>query len=129
MHRVYIYIYIYICMYLPTCFSGAGCDKKSIFKQSLKGLNSEFSFSKAGFHTRVKVPSIVGCKTLPRICEMQIASSKICLLHYEQLYNIYIYSILYIYIYIYIYILAVPGHALLWLSLFKWKKKKENACF
>ena len=28
-------------------------------------------------------------------------------------------------IYIYIYILAVPGHALLWLSLFKWEKKKK----
>ena len=27
--------------------------------------------------------------------------------------------------YIYIYILAVPGHALLWLSLFKWEKKKK----
>ena len=24
------------------------------------------------------------------------------------------------------YILAVPGHALLWLSLFKWKKKKMH---
>ena len=25
----------------------------------------------------------------------------------------------------YIYILAVPDHALLWLSLFKWEKKKK----
>ena len=32
---------------------------------------------------------------------------------------------IYIYIYIYIYTLAAPGHALLWLSLFKWKKKKK----
>ena len=33
---------------------------------------------------------------------------------------------IYIYIYtIYIYILAVPGHALLWLSLFKWEKKRK----
>ena len=36
---------------------------------------------------------------------------------------------IYMYVYIYIYILAVPDHALLWRSLFKWKKKKENACF
>ena len=35
----------------------------------------------------------------------------------------------YIYIYIYIYILAVPGHVLLWLSLFKWEKKIRKCMF
>ena len=37
--------------------------------------------------------------------------------------------IIYIYIYIYIYTLVVPGHALLWLSLFKWKKKRRKCMF
>ena len=31
----------------------------------------------------------------------------------------------FIYIYIYIHILAVPGHMLLWLSLFKWAKRRK----
>ena len=37
-----------------------------------------------------------------------------------------------IYIYIYIYRLRniyAPRHSLLWLGLFKWEKKRENACF
>ena len=38
---------------------------------------------------------------------------------------VYIYIYMCVYIYMYIYILAVSGHALLWLSLFKWKKKKK----
>ena len=41
--NIYIYIYIYIYIsFLPT---GAGFDTRSIFKRSLTGLNSEFSFS------------------------------------------------------------------------------------
>ena len=39
-----IYIYIYI-LYLPTPSTWAGYDTRLIFKQSLTGLNSEFSFS------------------------------------------------------------------------------------
>ena len=44
---------------------------------------------------------------------------------------IHVHLLKFMYIYVIIYILTVPGHALLWLSLFKWgkKKKKENACF
>ena len=34
-----------------------GCDIRSIFKQSLTGLTSEFSFSKTGCHPNVKEPS------------------------------------------------------------------------
>ena len=40
--RTYIYIYIYI---YTNPSSRAGYDTRSIFKQSLTGLNSEFSFS------------------------------------------------------------------------------------
>ena len=31
-----------------------------------------------------------------------------------------------VYIYIYIYVLAIPGHALLWLNLGKWRRKKHR---
>ena len=41
---IYIYIYIYI-SYLPIPSARAGYDTRSIFKQSLTVLNSEFSFS------------------------------------------------------------------------------------
>ena len=43
-------------IYLPKQSTWAGCDTKLIFKQSLTGLHSEFSFSKTGCHTKVKVP-------------------------------------------------------------------------
>ena len=49
--RVYIYIYIYIYIY-PSARSG--CGTRSIFKRNLTKLNSEFSFSKTGSHTKVK---------------------------------------------------------------------------
>ena len=42
--HIYIYIYIYI-SYLPNPSARAGYDTRSIFKRSLAGLNSEFSFS------------------------------------------------------------------------------------
>ena len=35
-----------------------GCDTRLVFKQRLTGLNSEFSFSKIGCHTKVKEPSL-----------------------------------------------------------------------
>ena len=45
----YIYIYIYIYIYYMVLFTNpsarAGYDTRSIFKRSLTGLNSEFSFS------------------------------------------------------------------------------------
>ena len=36
----------------------AGWDKRSLCKQSLTGLNSEFSFSLTGWHTKAKEPSL-----------------------------------------------------------------------
>ena len=42
---IYIYIYIYIYTNLPNPSARAGYDTRSIFKRSLTGLNSEFSFS------------------------------------------------------------------------------------
>ena len=63
------------------------CETTSIFKLSLTGLNSEFSFSEASCHTKVKEPSlpyylsiagerIVGCILYVKVlvlCEMPIA--------------------------------------------------------
>ena len=41
----YYYYYYYCCSYLPNPSTRAGYDTRSIFKRSLTGLNSEFSFS------------------------------------------------------------------------------------
>ena len=41
-------------MYLPNPSAEAGCDTRSILLWSLTDLNSEFSFSKISFHTKVK---------------------------------------------------------------------------
>ena len=59
---IYIYIYIYICicicMYLPSPSARAGCDTGLIFKQSLTGFDSDFSFSKNGCLTKAEEPSL-----------------------------------------------------------------------
>ena len=69
----------------------AGYDTRSIFKRSLTGLNSEFSFSKTSCLTKVEEPSlpyylsiaggrIIGFLPFPRVlvlCEMQSVSSRI----------------------------------------------------
>ena len=69
----------------------AGYDTRSIFKRSLTGLNSEFSFSYISCLTKAEEPSlpyylpiaggkIIGFIPFPRIlvlCEMQLASSRI----------------------------------------------------
>ncbi len=69
----------------------AGYDKRSIFKQSLTGFNSEFSFSYASCLTKAEEPSrsyylpiaggrIIGFIPSPRVlvlCEMQSVSSRI----------------------------------------------------
>ena len=71
-------------------FAQGRCNLRSIFKQSLTGLNLEFSFSLTGCHTKVKDPGwpyylliargrIVGFISFPRILvlyQMQTASSK-----------------------------------------------------
>ena len=68
-----------------------GSDTRSIFKRSLTGLNSEFSFSKTGCLTKTEEPSlpyylsiaegiIIGFILFPRVlelCEIQSASSRI----------------------------------------------------
>ena len=69
----------------------AGCDTRSIFKQSLTGLNSEFSFSLTSCLTKAEEPSlpyylpiaggrIIGFIPFPRVlvlCKMQLVSSRI----------------------------------------------------
>ena len=77
--------------YLPNPSARVGYDTKSIFKQSLTGLNSEFSFSKTSCFTKAEEPSlsyylpiaggrIIGFIPFPRVlvlCEMQSISSRI----------------------------------------------------
>ena len=51
----YIYIYIYIYIYVFIIPSAqTECDKRSIFKWNLTGLNTEFSFSLTDCQTRAK---------------------------------------------------------------------------
>ena len=65
-------------MNLPNPSDRPGCDIRSIFKRSVTGLNSEFSVSEIGWHTKVKEPSsfnyllraggrIVGFIPLPKV--------------------------------------------------------------
>ena len=90
---VYIYACVYVCLhiyiYLPNLSEQAGCDTSSIFKQSITGLNLEFSFFQTGCHTKVKEISLpcfllkagertVGIIPFSRIllpCEIETASS------------------------------------------------------
>ena len=56
---IYIYIYIYnicVCVCIYQSFVRAGCNK--INKRSLRGLNSEFSFSETGCHAKAKEPNL-----------------------------------------------------------------------
>ena len=53
-----IYIYIYIYIYINS-FTRVGRDTKSIFKSTLIGLNSEFSFSVISCHTKFKGLSLL----------------------------------------------------------------------
>ena len=60
---IYIYIYIYICVCVCVCvcnnsFWRAGCYTSSIFKWSLTGLKSEFSFSWIDCPTKANEPSL-----------------------------------------------------------------------
>ena len=77
--------------YLPNPSARAGYDTRSIFKRSLTGLNSEFSFSYTSCLTKAKEPNpsyylpiaggrIIGFIPFPRVlvlCEMQSVSSRI----------------------------------------------------
>ena len=108
--HAYIYIYIYIYTHTNTnkhiygvskkgnafffsihIYSPLHLGTKSIFKRSLTGLNSEFSFSYTKFLTKAEEPSlpyylpiaggrIIGFIPFPRVlvlCEMQSVSSRI----------------------------------------------------
>ena len=77
--------------YLPNPSARAGYDTRSIFKRSLTGLNSKFSFSKTSCLTKAEEPSlpyylpiawgrIIGFIPFTRVlvlCEMQSVSSRI----------------------------------------------------
>ena len=93
-HYIYIYIYIYTHIrwsYLPNPSARAGYDTRSIFKRSLTGLNSEFSFSLTSCLTKAVELSlpyylpiaggrIIGFIPFSRVlvlCEMQSVSSRI----------------------------------------------------
>ena len=79
------------CPYLPSPSARAGYNTRSIFKRSLTGLNSEFSFSLTSCLTKAEEPSlsyylpiaggrIFGFIPFPRVlvlCEIQSASSRI----------------------------------------------------
>ena len=81
----------YIWSYLPNPSARAGYDTRSVFKQSLTGLNSEFSFSSTNCPTKAEEPSlpyylpiaggrIIGFIPFPRVlvlCEMQSIRSRI----------------------------------------------------
>ena len=60
----YIYLYICVCVCVCVCVclrtspSIAGCEIRSVFKRSLPGLNSAFSFSLIGFHNMVNEASL-----------------------------------------------------------------------
>ena len=79
------------CPTYPNPSARAGYDTRSIFKRSLTGLNSEFSFSLTSCLTKAEKPSlsyylpiaggrIIGFIPFPRVlvlCEMQSVSSRI----------------------------------------------------
>ena len=83
---IYIYIYIY-----TNPSARAGYDTRSVFKRSLTGLNSEFSFSWTSCLTKAEEPNllyylpiaggrIIGFIHFPRVlmlCEMQSVLSRI----------------------------------------------------
>ena len=78
-------------LYLPNPSARAGYDTRSIFKRSLTGFNSQFSFSWTSCLTKAEEPSlsyylpvaggrIIGFIPFPRVlvlCEIQSVSSRI----------------------------------------------------
>ena len=84
-------IYIFHLSYLPTPPLRQDMTQGQLFKQSLTGLYSEFSFSQASCLTKAEEPSlpyylpiaggrIIGFIPFPRVlvlCEMQSVSSRI----------------------------------------------------
>ena len=89
---IHVHTYVVdVYSYLPNPSVRAGYDIGSIFKRSLAGLNSEFSFSKTSCLTKAEEPSlpyylpiaggrIIGFIPFPRVLvlfEMQSVSSRI----------------------------------------------------
>ena len=88
-NHLYIYIYMCVCVCVCVCLPMPPLEqnetKCQFFKQSITGLNSDFSLFYTGCHTKVKEPSlfyhlpiaegwIVGFMPFPRVltlCEMQ----------------------------------------------------------
>ena len=80
-----------ILSYLPTPSARAGYDTRSIFKRSLTGWNSEYSFSETSWFIKAEEPNlpyylpvaggrIIGFIHFPMVlvlCEMQLVSSRI----------------------------------------------------
>ena len=73
-------------LYLPNPSAREGYDTRSIFKRSLTGLNSEFSFSKTenlgepnlSYNLSIAGGRIIRFITFPGVlCEMQSVSSRI----------------------------------------------------
>ena len=74
----------FACEYLPTIPHEQDVTQGQFFKRSLTCLYLKFSFSKSGFYTKLKEPSLhyylpiageIGCIILPRLlaqCEMQL---------------------------------------------------------
>ena len=61
--QVYIYICVCVCVHIYIYIytnpsTRAGYDTRSIFKRSLTGLNSEFSFSETRCLTKAEEPSL-----------------------------------------------------------------------
>ena len=91
-YTVYVYILLYtICIYLPTPLQMVGYVTRSVFKWSLTGLNSKFSYSETDCLTMVREPNLpnylpiagrkvtgfISFPSLLVLCEMQFASSRI----------------------------------------------------
>ena len=86
-----IYLSIYLSILFTNPSARAGYDTRSIFKRSLTGFNSEFSFSETSCLTKAEEPRlsyylpiagrrIIGFIRFPRVlvlCEMQWVSSRI----------------------------------------------------
>ena len=84
--RSYIFYHYFALTIFTNPSARAGYDMRSIFKQSLTGLNSEFSFSWTSCLAKTEEPSlpyylpIAGFILFPRVlmlCEMQSATSRI----------------------------------------------------